>query len=134
LTKRLKKLACLAVLFWGIGAGLLGIANLFDFNDQHEWSNAFGTALCIAGVMIILSGMLTAGSFVKYAVTFRQFWLCVLAAARDSESYSDFIPLLEKRKIEKAGLDRELPWWVSWLILIFFILVICIMALRVAPR
>jgi hypothetical protein len=131
LLARFKRVGLIVVLPWVIAIVLIWLGSFLDFSDSHSsWSSALGTGCALACVGLIFSGIFTAGSFCKYALMYRKFWLRVATAARDSNTYSEFLPLLEKCKVEKTGLDRELSWWLILLILIVFGLIAYALAVK----
>jgi hypothetical protein len=123
LIRGFKRVALNTLLCWGLGAGFVGIAYWLDLNRKGGW----GEGLAIGGMAAGVSGIYTAGSFLKYAVNFRQFWRRVVVTARETESYSDFLPLVAKCK--SSGLNREIPWW-----LVLIVLVVPFLLLYVALR
>jgi hypothetical protein len=83
----------------GIAAVLIGIACLLDGSPRGTWAYTFEEVLAIIGTITALSGILSGGSFVKYAWIYRAYWLRVLAAAIDSASYEEFLIIARERQL-----------------------------------
>ncbi len=76
-----------------------------------------GTSLCAGGVALAFSAVFTAGSFLHYAAAVTGLWRAVTNAAQECASYRDFVTAWTWRQQVAVAVDRNLPWWLSWLVL-----------------
>ena len=94
-----------------------GLAALFDFTSAHSWQTIIGNSLLFAGIAMALAAVFTIGSFLRYVAAANAYWRALAKTALDHASYSDFLNAWTRRQQVGIAGDREVPWWLSLLVL-----------------
>lgn len=90
-----------ALLFSSLGAVLLTVASFLGVASKYH------DVLGLVGAILVISGLLTTGSFIKCVIDRRMHWLAVCEAARRSPSYPEFLVVANERRLLGNQSPRE---------------------------